>query len=579
MSVRLGRYEVRAKIAEGGMATIYLGRVVSDAGFGRPVALKVIKDEFCVNREFVNMFLDEAKIVSRLDHQNVVQLIELGKEGHRLFIAMELLMGQSLWSVWDACRERNLRLRYDVVSWIGARVAEGLHHAHELRDAKGEFVNLVHRDVNASNIFITYDGQVKVVDFGLAKAAGRISRTAAGIVKGKLAYMSPEQTVGRPLDRRTDVFALGATLWELTVDRRLFKGKDDVSTLTAVNQAKVPDPTKLVAEYPTALWKVLRTALERDKERRFPTALEMAKALDECSGLEGRKVGAETIAEVMEALFDHERRRMAAWVAATVPDDEPIQRARPSGRSSGREKLPSGEDIGRERRASSDKMEASPPMPKLKPVAGEEAGSARPNSGGSARSTMEAAKPRSTRSGDKPDASPRGGVKLDASTRSGVKSDEAARNGKPDTPHFPSHGASVRRSVAAEEAGKGNTDWRERPSKVKRTPEDKSLPRAIAPRRVSTSTPPPGAFAPAARRSASLEIQGNESNESPDDDASMSSQIGPSTVQRAMGGDASCATFSLKFSYFDLDELAAVLVGLGAVAVAIATAALILWDR
>lgn len=321
MSARLGRYEVRAKIAEGGMATIYLGKLLGEEGFERPVALKVIKDEFCVNPEFFNMFLDEAKIVSRLSHPNVVQLFELGKEGHRLFIAMELLLGQSLWSVWDACRERNVRLRYDVIAFIGARVAEGLHHAHELRDAKGELKNLVHRDVNASNIFITYDGQVKVVDFGLAKAAGRISRTAAGIVKGKLAYMSPEQTVGRPLDRRTDIFALGATLWEITADRRLFKGKDDVSTLTAVNQAKVPDPRKLVADYPRELWSVLRRSLQRDKEKRFSSALEMAKALDACAELEGRRVTAETIAEVMHALFDHERRRMATWVAAPVPGE------------------------------------------------------------------------------------------------------------------------------------------------------------------------------------------------------------------------------------------------------------------
>jgi len=560
MSVRLGRYEVRAKIAEGGMATIYLGKLVGDAGltgpariagFERPVALKVIKDEFCVNREFVNMFLDEAKIVSRLSHPNIVQLIELGKEGHRLFIAMELLMGQSLWSVWDACRERNLRLRYDVVSWIGARVAEGLHHAHELRDAKGDFVNLVHRDVNASNIFITYDGHVKVVDFGLAKAAGRISRTAAGIVKGKLAYMSPEQTVGRPLDRRTDVFALGATLWELTVDRRLFKGKDDVSTLTAVNQAKVPDPTKLVAEYPPELWKVLRSALERDKEKRFPTALEMAKALDDCSHLEGRRVTAETIAEVMEALFDHERRRMATWVTANDKPDK-----RPSGRPVSADAIPG--------KSAPDDM-AKPSFPATAAasqrhvsVTGLAAGAPSPHPATSVSSLPGSASPK----------------------------------------------ASLPNGNATEGASAG-ANRRERHSRIK---EEKSLPRAIAPRRISTSTPPPGAFAPPAVRKSGVNSAGSKASKarhsgsmSPkahhksgigasvgkadsadvtdDEDSSVNSQIGASTVQRAMGGDASCATFSLKFSYFDLDELAAVLVGLGAVAVAIATAAVILWDR
>jgi serine/threonine-protein kinase len=321
MPTRLGRYEVRAKIADGGMATVYLGRLAGDGATRDAVALKVIKDEYSLNRDFVNMFLDEAKIVSRLTHPNVVSLLELGTEGNRLFIAMELLLGQSLWSVWEACRERRVRLRYDLAAWIGARVAEGLHHAHELKDANGAPQHVVHRDVNASNIFITYDGRVKVIDFGLAKAANRISRTAAGIVKGKLAYMSPEQTVGKPLDRRTDVFALGTTLWEITADRRLFKGKDDVETLTAVHNAAVPDPTRLVAGYPQKLWGVLRCALERDRDKRYSTALELSAALDACALSEGRKITSKTLAEVMRSLFAYEQKRQLAWLAeASVAD-------------------------------------------------------------------------------------------------------------------------------------------------------------------------------------------------------------------------------------------------------------------
>jgi eukaryotic-like serine/threonine-protein kinase len=318
MPTRLGRYEVRAKIADGGMATVYLGKLAPDSVTDRKedaVALKVIKDEYSLDRDFVNMFLDEAKIVSKLAHPNVVSLLALGTEGNRLFIAMELLLGQSLWSVWEACRERRVRLRYDLVSWIGARVAEGLHHAHELKDANGAPQHVVHRDVNASNIFLTYDGRVKVIDFGLAKAANRISRTGAGIVKGKLAYMSPEQTVGKPLDRRTDIFALGTTLWEVTTDRRLFKGADDVETLTAVHNAVVPDPTRLVAGYPQKLWAVLRRALERDREKRYSTGLELSVALDACAASEGREITANTLADVMRSLFDYERQRQIAWLA------------------------------------------------------------------------------------------------------------------------------------------------------------------------------------------------------------------------------------------------------------------------
>src|SRR5262249_38363142 len=156
---RLGRYEVRAKIGDGGIATVYLGRA-DDGSSPKTVALKVIKAEFSKHPDFVTMFRDEAKIVSRLSHPNLVQVLEPGSEGDRLFLAMELFFGQSLWQVWDTCRDRGVRLRYDMAAWIGARVAEGLHHAHDLCDERGQPLMLVHRDVNASNIFLTYDGQV-----------------------------------------------------------------------------------------------------------------------------------------------------------------------------------------------------------------------------------------------------------------------------------------------------------------------------------------------------------------------------------------------------------------------------------
>jgi serine/threonine-protein kinase len=325
MPTHLGRYEVQAKIAEGGMATVYLGRLAGPAGFERVVALKVIRDQYALNPDFVDMFLDEAKIVARLSHPNIVQVHELGMEGNRLFIAMELLFGQSLWQVWEACRERKVRLRYDLMAWLGARVAEGLHHAHELTDA-GQKLEVIHRDVNPSNIFVTYDGQPKVIDFGLAKAANRISKTAAGVLKGKLAYMSPEQALGQRIDRRTDVFALGTTLWELTVDRRLFKQADDVSTLKAVHEALVPDPRTLVMGYPEQLWRVLSRALQRDRDARYPTALDMARELDACSRMEGRVVSSATMAEVMLALFAHESERQARWIAEASGGGEAARR-------------------------------------------------------------------------------------------------------------------------------------------------------------------------------------------------------------------------------------------------------------
>jgi serine/threonine-protein kinase len=323
---RLGRYEVRAKIAEGGMATVYVARRLDDAA-GQVVAIKMIRGEFARDQEFLTMFMDEAKIVSRLRHPNIVRYDELGNEDGRAFLSMELLIGQSLWSVWEACRSRGVRLRYDMIAWVGARAAEGLHYAHEFVDEGGHGLDIVHRDVNATNVFVTYDGQVKLIDFGLAKAANRASRTAAGVIKGKVAYMSPEQAMDAPVDRRTDVFALGATLWELACDRRLFKRTDDVETLRRVHAAVVPDPTKLASDFPEELWRVLRKALERKRENRYSTAAEFGRDLDAFALQAGAGVSASAVAKVMSELFAEDRSRQAAWVAdASGPDKGRVPR-------------------------------------------------------------------------------------------------------------------------------------------------------------------------------------------------------------------------------------------------------------
>ncbi len=318
---RLGRYEVRAKIADGGMAAVYVAR----RDDGEVVALKTIREEFARNQDFMTMLLDEAKIVSYLRHPNIVRYFELGNEGGHAFIAMELLFGQSLWSVWEACRSRGVRLRYDMIAWIGARVADALHYAHELRAGEPGHerpLGIVHRDVNATNIFVTYDGDIKVIDFGLAKAANRASKTAAGIIKGKVAYMSPEQAVGAPVDRRTDLFALGTTLWELACDRRLFKHADEVETLKRVHAAEVPDPTLLVDGFPQALWDVLRRALARDREDRYGSAAELARDLD---AFAAGAVEPRVVAEVMRELFAEDRARQLAWIAeASRPEGEGV---------------------------------------------------------------------------------------------------------------------------------------------------------------------------------------------------------------------------------------------------------------
>src|SRR5260370_11052018 len=198
----LGRYEISGKLAEGGMATIHLAHLRGRKGFTRTVALKMLRPECANDPNFIAMFIDEANLVAKLAHPNIVQVYELGEEDGQLFIAMEMLFGETLADIWATCRTRHARLRGDLVAWIGARVAEGLHHAHDLCDADGTRQNILHRDLGPANVFVTYDGHVKLLDFGLLKAVRKVSQTEMGVVKGKLAYMSPDRITGQAIHRR-----------------------------------------------------------------------------------------------------------------------------------------------------------------------------------------------------------------------------------------------------------------------------------------------------------------------------------------------------------------------------------------
>lgn len=327
----LGRFEVGAKIGGGGMATVYLGRDRREDGSESLVALKVIRDELANDEQFATMFVDEAKILARLSHPNVIQTLEYGIAGEHRFIAMELLSGRTIADVWDTLVEAKEAFDLGMAAWVCARVAEGLHSAHELVDEAGAPLSVIHRDVNPTNIFLTYSGEVKLIDFGLAHARGRASKSADGIVKGKIPYLAPEQARGQTIDRRIDLYALGTTLWEMATMKRLFKRGNDVDTLKAIRDAVVPNPRDQRPDFPEPLWKIIDRALRVDRDERYATAEEMRADLDafaRASGPHGQKLAA-----LVERLFPGGEARQAKWLrdaaavrvpAATMAPPAPV---------------------------------------------------------------------------------------------------------------------------------------------------------------------------------------------------------------------------------------------------------------
>jgi eukaryotic-like serine/threonine-protein kinase len=327
----LGRFEVGAKIGGGGMATVYLGRDVREDGSEAFVALKVIRDELANDEQFTSMFVDEAKILARLSHPNVIQTLEYGVTGRHRFIAMELLNGRTVADVWEALVDEKEKFDLGVAAWVCARVAEGLHSAHELVDETGSPLSVIHRDVNPTNIFLTHSGEVKLIDFGLARARVRVSKSADGIVKGKIPYLAPEQAHGKPIDRRIDIYALGTTLWEMVTMKRLFKRDNDIDTLKAIRDAHIPNPTDENPDFPEALWKILDRSLRRDRDERYTSAEEMRTDLDAFARSSGPHV--QKLAALVERLFPGGEARQAKWLrdaassripAATMAPPAPV---------------------------------------------------------------------------------------------------------------------------------------------------------------------------------------------------------------------------------------------------------------
>jgi serine/threonine protein kinase len=281
VSTKFGKYTLIDRIAVGGMAEIFLARQAGLEGFEKTIVIKRIRPHLSKQASFVKMFLNEAKLAAQLNHPNIVQIYDLGKIGESYFIAMEYIFGRDMRRIIPKADSLGIPFPMVYALKIASSVCEGLYYAHQKVDLYGNPLNIVHRDVTPENIFVSFDGTVKVLDFGIAKAANQIEQTRAGEIKGKLSYMSPEQCMGKMLDCRSDLFSLGVVLYEWLTGFKLFTGDSEVAILKSITEGKIYAPSYFKADIPEAVESILMKALEKDREQRYQTAWEMQYDLDQ----------------------------------------------------------------------------------------------------------------------------------------------------------------------------------------------------------------------------------------------------------------------------------------------------------
>jgi serine/threonine protein kinase len=330
----VGRYVIHDAIAAGGMATVHLGRLVGPVGFTRTVAIKRLHPQFACDPEFVAMFIDEARLAARIRHPNVVQTLDVVASGSELFLVMDYVQGEPLSRLRRFAAEHDLPVPLRVVASIFCGVLHGLHAAHEAKSDHGAPLDIVHRDVSPQNILVGTDGIARVIDFGVAKALGRSHTTRDGNLKGKLAYMAPEQLEGK-VSRRTDVFAAAIVLWETLTERRLFGGQDEVEVVGKILERPMEPPSKYLRGADVGalgqagldrLDAVTLRGLARNPEDRFESARAMALALEDCLGLASPTEVGRWVEGTASGVLDERARRVAeieSQTSARVPQSVP----------------------------------------------------------------------------------------------------------------------------------------------------------------------------------------------------------------------------------------------------------------
>ncbi|HEU4537664.1 MAG TPA: serine/threonine-protein kinase, partial [Polyangiaceae bacterium] len=334
----LGRYRVVAKLGQGGMSEVLLASVQSTRGVGKLSVIKRLRPDLsggdrpsldggAAAQHFASMFLEEARITCRLNHPNIVHTYEVGEEAGELCIVMEYIEGESLHAVYRRLIKLGRTMPPALAARVMSEVLAGLHYAHELCDYGGAPLNIVHRDVSPHNVMVGYQGAVKLLDFGIAKASSREIQTEVGVLKGKVHYMAPEQAQSKGVDRRADVFAAGVVLWELLTLRRLVQGDTPVASWFSLLNDPFPAPSSLVEGLDPRLDAIVMRALERDPAARYPSALALREALEHYIASTGEPVGVEHVSRFVGELFAATRDERARQIRQFLEAPP----ARPSG--------------------------------------------------------------------------------------------------------------------------------------------------------------------------------------------------------------------------------------------------------
>jgi len=346
--IPFGKYYLLERINVGGMAEVYRAKAYGVEGFERLVAVKRILPNVAEDKEFIKMFVDEAKLAVQLNHANIAQIFDLGMVGSDYYIALEHIHGRDLRATFERCREQGQPMPIAQACFCVMKVCEGLDYAHNKRDAAGHELGLVHRDVSPQNVLVSFEGEVKLIDFGIAKAAGRGSQTEAGILKGKFGYMSPEQVRGLPIDRRSDVFSCGIVLYEMLTGERLFVGESDFSTLEKVRNVEILPPSTYNRKIPDELERIVLKALAKDVEDRYQNAIDLHDELQ---------------AFVYTAGEFYSRKDLAGWMKKTFTKEIEVEKAK---LEQYRQFSP---DMAQQQRAARPSTPPPPPLPGRRPSA------------------------------------------------------------------------------------------------------------------------------------------------------------------------------------------------------------------